>query len=258
MVREEKLDFVLVPLGLAVLAVYHLWLLYAVLRHPTRTVVGLNAIARKRWVTVMMANTEKNGVLAVQTLRNNIMASTVLATTAITLVSVISVFLGATAGRSPASPSSSSSGAPLLVYGSKTGEVFAVKYLAISLCFMLAFVCNVQAIRLYAHASFLLGLPPVAGAGAGEGEGEAAAAAAVAREEFAAYVARTVNRGSHSWSLGLRAFYASLALFMWTFGPIPMLACSVLMCGLLYFLDTTRERAAAVAGIHHGHKDSTV
>uniref|UniRef100_A0A0E0JMI7 DUF599 domain-containing protein n=1 Tax=Oryza punctata TaxID=4537 RepID=A0A0E0JMI7_ORYPU len=249
MVREEKLDFVLVPLGLAVLAVYHLWLLYAVLRHPTRTVVGLNAIARKRWVTVMMANTEKNGVLAVQTLRNNIMASTVLATTAITLVSVISVFLGATAGRSPASPSSSSSssGAPLLVYGSKTGEVFAVKYLAISLCFMLAFVCNVQAIRLYAHASFLLGLPPVAG------EREA-----VAREEFAAYVARTVNRGSHSWSLGLRAFYASLALFMWTFGPIPMLACSVLMCGLLYFLDTTRERAAAVAGIHHGHKDSTV
>nr|XP_025875875.1 uncharacterized protein LOC9268603 isoform X3 [Oryza sativa Japonica Group] len=107
------------------------------------------------------------------------MASTVLATTAITLVSVISVFLGATAGRSPASPSSSSSGAPLLVYGSKTGEVFAVKYLAISLCFMLAFVCNVQAIRLYAHASFLLGLPPVAG----EGEGEAAAAAAVARED---------------------------------------------------------------------------
>lgn len=197
-------------------------------------------------------NTEKNGVLAVQTLRNNIMASTVLATTAITLVSVISVFLGATAGRSPASPSpssSSSSGAPLMVYGSKTGEVFAVKYLAISLCFMLAFVCNVQAIRLYAHASFLLGLPPVP-AGGGEGE-------AVAREEFTAYVARTVNRGSHSWSLGLRTFYVSLALFMWTFGPIPMLVGSVLMCGLLYFLDTTRERAT-VAVIHVHNKDSSV
>uniref|UniRef100_A0A8I6X2G6 Uncharacterized protein n=1 Tax=Hordeum vulgare subsp. vulgare TaxID=112509 RepID=A0A8I6X2G6_HORVV len=156
MVREEDLDVVLVPLGLAVVAGYHLWLLYAILRHPTRTVVGLNALARKRWVAVIMANTEKNGVLAVQTLRNNIMASTVLATTAITLVSVISVFIGATAGRSPASPSPS----PLLVYGSTTGRVFAVKYLAISLCFMLAFVCNVQAIRLYAHASFLL---PAAG-----------------------------------------------------------------------------------------------
>ncbi|KAL5226607.1 hypothetical protein ABZP36_014872 [Zizania latifolia] len=241
MVREEKLDLVLVPLGLAVVAGYHLWLLYAILRHPTRTVVGLNALARKRWVAAMMANTEKNGVLAVQTLRNNIMASTVLATTAITLVSVISVFLGVTAGRNPASSSSSSSeGAPLLVYGSKTGQVFAVKYLAISLCFMLAFVCNVQAIRLYAHASFLLSLPP-APAGA---EGE----------EFAAYVTRTVNRGSHSWSLGLRAFYVSLALFMWTFGPIPMLGCSVLMCGLLYFLDTSRDRATVI----HGPKHATV
>lgn len=190
-------------------------------------------------------NTEKNGVLAVQTLRNNIMASTVLATMAITLVSVISVFIGATSGRSSlASPSpSSSSGATLLVYGSKTGEVFAVKYLAISLCFMLAFVCNVQAIRLYAHASFLLGLPP----GGDEEEG-----AGGGREEFAAYVARTVNRGSHSWSLGLRAFYVSLALFLWTFGPIPMLACSVIMCGLLYFLDTTREYAKGI----HGHGEN--
>ena len=106
--------------------------------------------------------------------------------------------------------------------------MFAAKYLAVSLCFMLAFVCNVQAIRLYAHASFLLGgLPP---------GGEAAP------EEFAAYVARTVNRGSYAWSLGLRAFYVSLALFLWTFGPIPMLVCSVLMCGLLYFLDTTSDR----------------
>jgi uncharacterized membrane protein len=263
MIREERLDLVLVPLALAALVGYHLWLLYAILRHPAKTVIGLNAIARKRWVAAMIAvgttsslnvsslspssmtsltnlafvsreqNTEKNGVLAVQTLRNNIMASTVLATTAITLVSVISVFVGVT---SPASSSSASPSraAPRLVYGSKAGEVFAAKYLAVSLCFMLAFVCNVQAIRLYAHASFLLGgLPP--------GDGTP--------EEFAAYVARTVNRGSFAWSLGLRAFYVSLALFLWTFGPIPMLVCSVLMCGLLYFLDTTSDHG-------HGHRGS--
>lgn len=282
MFREEQLDLVLVPLALAAVGGYHLWLLWAILRHPTRTVIGLNAIARKRWVAAMMAvgtmqcispsiphrppplthhslvllrayggqqNTEKNGVLAVQTLRNNIMASTVLATTAITLVSVISVFVGVT---SPASPSSK---APRLVYGSKAGEVFAAKYLAVSLCFMLAFVCNVQAIRLYAHASFLLGgLPPGPGGDEAEARGE----------EFACYVARTVNRGSYAWSLGLRAFYVSLALFLWTFGPIPMLACSVLMCGLLYFLDTTSsgdhghvhgQQGTAGAG---ARKDSTV
>ena len=55
MVREEKLDLVLVPLALAALSGYHLWLLYTILRHPTRTVIGVNAMARKRWVAAMMA-----------------------------------------------------------------------------------------------------------------------------------------------------------------------------------------------------------
>ncbi|TVT98895.1 hypothetical protein EJB05_55784 [Eragrostis curvula] len=253
MAREETLDLVLVPPALAALAGYHVWLLYTILRHPTRTVIGVNAIARKRWVAAMMANTEKNGVLAIQTLRNNIMASTVLSTTAITLVSVISVIIGV---ASPSSSSSSSLATPhRLAYGSKVvtppssssspllrlvfagsnrvEQVFAAKYLAVSLCFMLAFVCNVQAIRLYAHASFLLGgMPPGEGAGA--------------RADFAAYVARTVNNGSYAWSLGLRAFYVSMALFLWTFGPVPMLAGSVLMCGMLYFLDTTRGHAGAL------------
>ena len=106
--------------------------------------------------------------------------------------------------------------------------MFAAKYLFVSLCVMLAFICNLQGIRMYAHASFLLGsLPP---------GGETTPA------EFVVYTARTVNRGSYAWSLGLRAFYVSLALFIWTFGPIPMLVCSVLMCELLYFLDTTSDR----------------
>lgn len=55
MVREEKLDLVLVPLALAALAGYHLWLLFTILRNPTRTVIGVNAMARKRWVAAMMA-----------------------------------------------------------------------------------------------------------------------------------------------------------------------------------------------------------
>jgi uncharacterized membrane protein len=109
-------------------------------------------------------------------------------------------------------------------------------YLAVSLCFMLAFVCNVQAIRLYAHASFLLG----------------------GREEFAVYMARTVNSGSYAWSLGLRAFYVAMALFLWTFRPIPMLVCTVLMCGMLYFLDTTPEHAAGAHGRAHGGGNGTV
>nr|GEU56981.1 ribonuclease H-like domain-containing protein [Tanacetum cinerariifolium] len=90
--EEKDIDYVLVPLGLGIMIIYHIWLVYTVLKHPTRTVIGLNAQSRYQWVFSMMADPLKNGVLAVQTIRNNIMASTLLATTAITLSSIISVF----------------------------------------------------------------------------------------------------------------------------------------------------------------------
>ena len=50
----QDLDFVLVPLGLLVLGTYDVWLLYTILRHPSRTVIGLNAMSRHQWVLSMM------------------------------------------------------------------------------------------------------------------------------------------------------------------------------------------------------------
>lgn len=156
----------------------------------------------------------KNGVLAVQTIRNNIMASTLLATTAITLSSIISVFVSST--------SNSNHAASQLVYGNKTSLLSSVKYFAILLCFLVAFLCNVQSIRYYAHVSFLVTVPT-----------------SIDRREHKQYVARNLNRGSLFWSIGLRAFYFSFPLFLWIFGPIPMFLCCIIMSFVLYFLDTT-------------------
>ncbi|KAK9288354.1 hypothetical protein L1049_016807 [Liquidambar formosana] len=65
----------------------------------------------------------KNGVLAVQSLRNNIMASSVLASTATTLSSLIALFF------------------------------------SILVCFLGAFLLTVQSIRYYSHASILINVP---------------------------------------------------------------------------------------------------
>lgn len=121
------------------------------------------------------------------------MASTLMATTTITIGSLISVFVSST---------------------SSTG-----KYRYIVLCFLVAFLCNVQSIRYYAHASFLVTLP--------DGEG---------RKE---YLAAILNRGSLFWSLGLRAFYFTIPLFLWIFGPLSMFASCYLITFVLYFLDYT-------------------
>ncbi|KAI4347222.1 hypothetical protein L6164_008052 [Bauhinia variegata] len=209
--EEQCLDYVLVPLGLLVLAIYHVWLLCNILQNPSRTVIGLNAQSRHQWVLSMMTDPLKNGVLAVQTIRNNIMASTLLATTAITLSSLIGIF-------------SSSNSASKLVYGNTTSLGSSIKQLSISVCFLVAFLCNVQSIRYYAHVSFLITAPTLKG-----------------KTDLIEYVAKTLNRGSYSWSLGLRAFYLSVPLVLWIYGPIPMVACCFFTTFVLYFLDSTTQ-----------------
>ncbi|KAG2664599.1 hypothetical protein I3760_16G089700 [Carya illinoinensis] len=212
--EEEQLDYVLVPLGLLVFGVYHLWFVFTILHFPRRTVIGLNAEIRRLWVSSMMTDPLNNGVLVVQTIRNNIMASALLATAAITLISIISVFVSSTSEASNISSK--------LVYGNQTSLISSIKYLCILLCFLLAFLFNVESIRYYSHVSFLSTL-----------------STSKNNRVSIEYVARNLNRGSHFWSLGLRAYYLSFPLFLWIFGPIPMFACCCLMSILLYFLDTT-------------------
>ncbi|KAH7668346.1 hypothetical protein IHE45_11G005500 [Dioscorea alata] len=214
--ENQLLDFVLVPLGLIVMAVYHAWLLHRIIRHPMRTVIGINSVNRRLWVESMMQDQVKNGVLAVQTLRNNIMASTLLASTAIMLSSLIAVLMtsGVTGGSWHAQGD--------FVLGEQSSSLgISIKFFSILVCFLLAFLLNVQSIRYYSHASILINVP------------------AKTRLSSSEYVSAALNRGSYFWSLGLRAFYFSFPLVLWIFGPIPMAASSFVLVGLLYFLDVS-------------------
>eukprot|EP01018_Ginkgo_biloba_P025989 Gb_09351 [translate_table: standard] len=215
--EKYDLDYAMVPAGLLLLSAYHAWLLYRIIKYPTTTVVGINAINRKVWVETMMEDGIKNGVLAVQTLRNNIMAST-----SITLSSIIGVLVSSTTG---------SGAAAALIYGDQSRLVSSIKYFTILVCFLVAFVCNVQSIRYYSHVSFLISVPigkHVPGLSS-------------------SYVTRAMNRGSYFWSLGLRSFYFSFLLFLWIFGPIPMFVCCCILVSLLYFLDTARDFKQALS-----------
>ncbi|KAK6926122.1 Protein of unknown function DUF599 [Dillenia turbinata] len=218
--EQRVLDFTLVPTGILIMVSYHIWLLQRIINHPTKTVIGINATNRRFWVQAMMEDTSKNGVLAVQTLRNNIMASTLLASTAIMLSSLIAVLM----------TSSHTGGTTNLVYGDHSKLVFSIKFFSILVSFLVAFLFNVQSIRYYSHASILINVP----------------LKEIPRPDgIPAYVARTVNRGSYFWSLGLRAFYFSFPIFLWIFGPIPMFLCCLVLVFLLYFLDGTIEFASA-------------
>ncbi|KAL8139715.1 hypothetical protein V2J09_005736 [Rumex salicifolius] len=212
--EKQMLDFILVPSGLVVLVGYHLWLWQCINNHPTKTVIGINSINRSFWVHAMIEDTSKNGVLAVQTLRNNIMASTLLASTAIMLSSVIAVLIN---GKGQSIDN---------VLGDTSALISTIKFFSILVCFLVAFLLNVQSIRYFSHASVLVNVP----------------FKKLATPYLTAdYVVRIVNRGSYFWSLGLRAFYFSFPIFLWIFGPLPMFLSCVSLVFMLYFLDTTSD-----------------
>ncbi|KAL9315907.1 hypothetical protein ACSQ67_016908 [Phaseolus vulgaris] len=219
--EKKFLDLILVPSGLLLMLVYHLWLFYRIMKHPTKTVIGVNAINRRFWVQAMMEDVSKNGVLAVQSLRNNIMASTLLASTAIMLSSLIAVLMSSGNERKTVMSE---------VFGDRSDLGLSVKFFSILVCFLLAFLLNVQSIRYYSHASILINVP-------------FKKVSQNPRHQMltAEYVATTVNRGSYFWSLGLRAFYLSFPLFMWLFGPIPVFFSSLALVSMLYFLDVIFE-----------------
>ncbi|GMN44263.1 hypothetical protein TIFTF001_013452 [Ficus carica] len=221
----------LVPLGLVAMVAYHIWLFYRIVKHPTKTVIGVNAINRRFWVRAMMEDTSKNGVLSVQTLRNNIMASTLLASTAIMLSSLIAVLM----------TNGSKDKSALFVVGNRSDTGFSIKYFCILACFLVAFLLNVQSIRYYSHASILINVPF-----------KKMSHDLHHQQLTVEYVAMNVNKGSYFWSLGLRAFYFSFPLFLWIFGPIPMFVSCLVLVFLLYFLDVTLE-CGWVVGVSDDH-----
>nr|DAD28136.1 TPA_asm: hypothetical protein HUJ06_029604 [Nelumbo nucifera] len=146
------------------------------------------------------------------------MASTLLATTAIMLSSFIALLM-INSGERPSK----------LVFGDKSELWFSIKIFSILVCFLAGFLLNVQSIRYYSHASILINVPVKK------------VSSPIHPHLTQEYVARAVNRGSYFWSLGLRAFYFSFPLFLWIFGPIPMIICCFVLVFLLYFLDVTFE-----------------
>lgn len=171
----------------------------------------------------------KHAVLAVQTIRNNIMASTLLASTAITLSSLIAVLMSSGDGGGATAASSSKGGllpgAPLVV-GATGAPALSAKFFAILVCFLVAFLLNVQSIRYYSHTGLLVNVPLAAHRRPARAVG---------------YVTAALNRGFYFWSLGVRAYYFSCPVFLWLFGPVPMCASCVAMVAALYFLDVNKE-----------------
>ena len=205
---------ILIGITLVIFIAYHVYLARMIRKHPLKTAAGQVWLSKRRWCHVIMDPSHDYLIEGVQTVRNTLMATSVLASTSLALSSVVVAFLAA----------------GLVDLG--IGEGFwmrapaitdAYRFFVIILFFGCAFVCYMQSIRSVNHSGYLLAIPIIPGV-----------------DEYAVtpdYVAKVLNRGAMFYTIGTRFFYLALLGVLWFFGPFPPLISCIILVASLYFLD---------------------
>ncbi|KAJ3103883.1 hypothetical protein HDU97_009802 [Phlyctochytrium planicorne] len=208
---------------------YHLWLTYVVKRYPSKTVFGITNEARKIWVYAIMK--KKQDILAVQSLRNFIMASSLLATSSIFIIFGFVAFFGTIGSRrdttNPENPLSSN-------FSFVEDQLFGIKVVLIICIYFFAFFCFAQAIRFYNHVGLVINTS-MRDELISECDSEHKKKAYKLMNP--ATVADLLNRGSRFQTIGLRACFASFPLIIYIWGPYFLLGGALILVFLLRALD---------------------
>jgi len=197
----------------SLLWLYHLYLRYRVRTDPTYTVQAVNVLARTVWVEVMMG-LGKPDVIAIQTLRNSTMAATFLASTAVLLIMGVLTLSGQ-------GQNLDATWHVLNLYGAKHTGLWLTKLILLLLDFFVAFFSFSMAVRIYNHVGYMINVP----------------LSLNHKSISPRHVALHLNRGGRYYSIGMRAYYFSVPMVFWLFGPELMLAATIALIVVLYRID---------------------
>jgi len=205
-------DLVSFALSVALLLAYHGYLHFKVQKNRAYTVQAVNVMARTAWVVTVMR--EGKDILAVQTLRNSTMAATFLASTSVLLIIGVLTLSGQ-------ADKLEGTWHALNVVGAKHPELWLAKLLLLLLDLFVAFFSFSMSIRIYNHVGYMINVP----------------LALNHRVISPDHVAVHLNRAGNYYSIGMRAYYFSVPIVFWLFGPHLMLGATALLIAVLYHLD---------------------
>ncbi|KAJ1700231.1 hypothetical protein LUZ63_000010 [Rhynchospora breviuscula] len=229
--RKSYLDLVLVPFAIFFPMMYHAWLWYKVRSQPHRTFIGVNSAGRRLWVAAIMKDNDKKNILAVQSIRNAIMGSTLMATTSILLCTGLAAVLSSTYSiKRPLNDS---------VFGAHGEFMLSLKYVILLLLFVFAFLCYSLSIRFINQVNFLINIA--------FNDDDAAAGRPLSQD----YVCDLLEKGFLLNTVGNRLFYTALPLLLWIFGPVLSFLSSLLIMPILYHLDILDVSCQAKAPHKH-------
>ncbi|MBT9539108.1 MAG: DUF599 domain-containing protein [Thiobacillus sp.] len=206
----------------AIVAAYYGFLNMKVRANPTYTIHGVNALARTLWVEHIMRNSSKD-IMAVQTMRNFIMGSSLMASTAALLIIGTLTLSGQAEHIAP-------NWHVLNLEGSFATEIWIVKVMFLLLDFIVAFFAFAMSVRLANHVVFMVNVP----------EHDAH------HNLSPRAVARRLHRAGNMFAIGMRAFFFAVPLVFWLFGPYFLLISSIGLVVALYQLDHCEPEDALV------------
>ncbi|XP_078152681.1 uncharacterized protein LOC144547876 isoform X2 [Carex rostrata] len=208
------LDMTLVPLGFLMCVSYHLWLWQKVKTQPHQTYVGLQFNLQRSWVLTIVKDNNKKEMLAVQSLRNALMGSILMASTSIVLSTGLAALLSSTYTIKKALNTT--------IYGSRDEHMMAIKYAFILTIFLFSFLCYSLSIRFFGQFGFLVNVPR------GNDDNNPVTVE---------YVCGLLGKGFGLNTIGNRLFLVAMPLLFWIVGPILVFLCYVCMMVILYNVD---------------------
>lgn len=206
-------DAFIFALSALLLIIYHAYLRYKVRKDPAYTIQAINVIARTAWVETLMSP-GKPDVIAIQTLRNSTMAATFLASTAVLLIIGVLTLSGQ-------GDKLSSTWHVLNTYGAKHPELFLIKLIMLLMDLFVAFFSFSMSIRVFNHVGYMINVP----------------LSLNHKSITPQHVAAHLNSAGRYYSIGMRAYYFSVPLVFWLFGPHFMLLATLILIRVLYKLD---------------------
>lgn len=213
LIAELGPEIAAVAFSAGLLAAYGAWMSTRTRQDPLYTIQAYHRHVRRRWVAWIMESPD-HAILGVQTLRNSTMGATFLASTVLLLLGGALSLVGR-----PDALGSISSG--IEVAASRHPIVWNIKVLALIGDLFVATFAFVMTVRLYAHLSFQLGIPP----------DETPHGVTSHR------VAGMLDRAGSLFSLGLRSCYLAMPLVMWMFGPLMLVVSTAVLVAVMARLD---------------------
>ena len=197
--KPVTFELLLFAAAIGLLAVYRAKHIARERLDPSVSARKVHDRVRADWVAAMTGSAG-NGILAVQTLRNSVMAASFLASTAALALAGTMAFASEVDRLSAGWHAAH--GLPM------ASELFPLKVFLLMGTFFCAFLLCSLSIRLYNHASYAVALP-----------------------ERGDVVLRYVNRAGHLYGNGLRVFYLAFPVVAWLFDATMML---LAMAGVLW------------------------